>query len=109
MAREPQAALSRLRNFRHLRIQQFFALSAARLGIKEQKMKAHFRLILLASAILWLMVPVFSEEILMQNASTSTAMLSPSWMNNSTAKLQKELIEKNGSSKVRWIARVPHT
>jgi hypothetical protein len=71
-------------------------------------MKAHFRLILLASAILWLTVPLFSEEILMQNASTSAATVSPSWMNDSTAKLQKELTAKYGSQQGPRIERGLH-
>jgi hypothetical protein len=71
-------------------------------------MKAHFRLILLVSTILRLTVPLFSEEILMQNASTSTATVSPSWMNDSTAKLQKELMAKYGSQQGPRIERGLH-
>jgi len=71
-------------------------------------MKPHFRLIVLASAILWLTVPLFSEEILMQNASPSAATVSPAWMNDSTAKLQKELMAKYGSQQGPRIERGLH-
>ena len=39
VAREQQAAFSRLRVFRHLRVQQFPALSRARLGTEEQEIE----------------------------------------------------------------------
>jgi len=71
-------------------------------------MKARFCQTLLAIAILWLAVPVFSEEILMQNASTSIATVSPAWMNDSTAKLQKELIAKYGSQQAPRIEQGLH-
>ena len=71
-------------------------------------MKARFCLTLFASAILWLTTPLFSEEILMQNASTTTATVSPSWMNDSTAKLQKELTAKYGSQQAARIEQGLH-
>jgi len=71
-------------------------------------MRTRLCLTLLTGAILWLTVPLFSEEILMQNASTSAATVSPSWMNDSTAKLQKELIAKYGISQGPRIERGLH-
>src|SRR5580692_3593165 len=57
------------------------------------------RLTLLALAIVCAAVPLFcSEEILMQNATAKTsAAVAPSWMNDSTAKLQTELTAKYGA------------
>jgi len=61
-------------------------------------MKLHLRLLVVA--IVFVTVPIFSEEILMQTASTSAKMptksVSPSWMNNSTSKLRRELAAKYG-------------
>ena len=71
-------------------------------------MKASFRLTLLASTFIWLTVPLFSEEISMQNTSTTAATLSPSWMNDSTAKLQKELTGKYGSQQAPRIEQGLH-
>jgi len=63
-------------------------------------MKERLGLTLLGSILLCVTVPLCSEEILMQNASTpartSATNASPSWMNNSTAKLQNQLIAKYG-------------
>jgi hypothetical protein len=56
-------------------------------------MKDHFYLALLMTAILCFAVPLSSEEILMQTAPTQ-ATVSPSWMNDSTTKLEKELTAK---------------
>src|SRR5580693_7487534 len=57
------------------------------------------RLTLLAIAVLCVTVPLCSEEILMQNASTTakTSAAAPSWMNASTTKLQNELTAKYGA------------
>src|SRR5579872_1998867 len=71
-------------------------------------MKAHFCLTLFASAILWLTTPLFSEETLMQNASTTAAIAPPSWMNDSTAKLKKELTAKYGSQQATRIEQGLH-
>jgi hypothetical protein len=71
-------------------------------------MKASFCLTLLASTFIWLTVPLCSEEILMQNTSTTAAALSPSWMNDSTAKLQKELTGKYGSQQAPRIEQGLH-
>jgi hypothetical protein len=63
-------------------------------------MKEHHRWMLLATILMCVTVPLCSEEILMQNASTpaktSAATASPSWMNGSTTKLQHELTTKYG-------------
>ena len=63
-------------------------------------MKERLRLTLLVSILVCVTVPLCSEEISMQNASipakTSAASVSPSWMNDLTAKLQKELTAKYG-------------
>jgi hypothetical protein len=71
-------------------------------------MKARSCLTLLAGTILWLTVPLCSEEILMQNASTSAATVSPSWINDSSAKLRKELTAKYGSQQDPRIERGLH-
>jgi len=71
-------------------------------------MKARFCLALFASAILWLTMPLFSEEILMPNASTTAAIAPPSWMNDSTAKLKKELTAKYGSQQAARIEQGLH-
>ena len=57
------------------------------------------RLTLLMIAVLCVTVPLCSEEILMQNASTpaKTSAAAPSWMNASTTKLQNELTAKYGA------------
>jgi hypothetical protein len=57
------------------------------------------RLTLLAIAVLYVTVPLCSEEILMQNASTpaKASAAAPSWMNTSTIKLQNELTAKYGA------------
>jgi len=63
-------------------------------------MKECFRLPLLAIALLCVAVPLCAEEILMQNASTpgkTSAAVAPSWMNDSSAKLQNELTAKYGA------------
>ena len=63
-------------------------------------MKERLGLTLLVLAIACVTAPLYSEEILMQNASTpastSAATVSPAWMNNATAKLRTELIAKYG-------------
>jgi hypothetical protein len=63
-------------------------------------MKECLGLTLLGSILLCVTVPLCSEEILMQNASTpaktSAASASPAWMRDSTARLQNELIAKYG-------------
>ncbi len=68
-------------------------------------MKASLYLTLLMTAMVCATVPLFSEEILMQNASTPAKTFAPSWMNNSTTKLQKELIAKNGAQQTQRIDR----
>src|SRR6202030_4249905 len=88
--------------------QRFLALSPARLGTKEQEMKARLYLTLLMTAVLCATVPLSSEEILMQNASTPAKTFAPSWMNNSTTKLQKELIAKYGAQQTDRIDRGLH-
>jgi hypothetical protein len=57
------------------------------------------RLTLLLIAVLCVTAPLCSEEILMQNASTTakTSAAAPSWMNASTTKLQDELTAKYGT------------
>jgi hypothetical protein len=75
-------------------------------------MKVRLGWTLLAAMFIYAVaLPIFSEEILMQNASTpartSTAG-SPSWMNDSTAKLQKELIAKYGPQQQARIERGLH-
>jgi hypothetical protein len=63
-------------------------------------MKPGLRLTLLIAAIVCAAVPLCSEETLMQNASTpakTSAAVAPAWMNDSTAKLQSELIAKYGA------------
>ncbi|HXM60571.1 MAG TPA: hypothetical protein VN950_06915 [Terriglobales bacterium] len=62
-------------------------------------MKDRLRLMLLLTAIVCVALPLCSEEILMQNASIpakTIAAVAPPWMNDSTAKLQSELIAKFG-------------
>jgi hypothetical protein len=72
-------------------------------------MKKRFRLTLLASVLASVAMPLRSEEILMQNASTpaqtSAATVSPAWMNSSIAKLQTELIAKYGNQQKPRIER----
>src|SRR6202451_3134059 len=63
------------------------------------QMKDRLRLMLLLTAIVCVALPLCSEEILMQNASIpakTIAAVAPPWMNDSTAKLQSELIAKFG-------------
>src|SRR5580693_7237399 len=68
------------------------------------------RLTLLAIAVLCVTVPLCSEEILMQNASTTakTSAAAPSWMNASTTKLQNELTAKYGAQQRERIDRGLH-
>jgi hypothetical protein len=69
-------------------------------------MKESLRLTLLATIVACVALPLSSEEIPMQNASTSaTATASPSWMNNSTARLQDELLAKYGAPQRERIER----
>lgn len=70
-------------------------------------MKARFCLALLMTAIPFATVPLFSEEILMQNAPTK-ATVSPTWMNDSTTKLQKELTAKYGAQQKERLDRGLH-
>src|SRR5580693_4220507 len=74
-------------------------------------MKECFRLPLLAIAVLCVAVPLCAEEILMQNASTpgkTSAAVAPSWMNDSSAKLQNELTAKYGAQQRERIDRGLH-
>jgi hypothetical protein len=75
-------------------------------------MNRHLRMTLLATILACVALPLCSEEILMQNASTpaktSTASVSQSWMNNSTAKLQDELVAKFGAQQRGRIERGLH-
>jgi hypothetical protein len=75
-------------------------------------MKKRLSLMLLASVLASVAVPLRSEEILMQNdstpAKTSAAAVSPAWMNNSIAKLQTELIAKYGDRQKPRIDRGLH-
>jgi hypothetical protein len=75
-------------------------------------MKERLGLTLLVLTIVCVTVPLYSEEILMQNASTpastSAATVSPAWMNNATAKLQTELIAKYGDQQQLRIERGLH-
>ena len=73
-------------------------------------MRVRFGLTLLVTAILSVTLPLSSEEILMQNTSTRTsaATASPSWMNDSTARLQKELTAKYGAPQQERINRGLH-
>ena len=75
-------------------------------------MKKRFRLMLLASILASVAMPLRSEETLMQNASTpaktSVAAASPAWMNNSIAKLQTDLIAKYGDQQRARIERGLH-
>jgi hypothetical protein len=59
------------------------------------------------TVILFPTVPLSSEEILMQTAPTQAAV-SPSWINDSTAKLQKELTTKYGAQQGERINRGLH-
>ncbi len=64
------------------------------------QMKDRLRVTLLLTAIVCVALPLCSEEISMQNATTAaktSAAVTPSWMNNSAAKLQSELIAKYGA------------
>jgi hypothetical protein len=73
-------------------------------------MRERFRLMLLV-IIMGIVVPLCSEEILMQNASIpakASVSLSPSWMNNSAAKLQSELIAKYGDQQRNRLERGLH-
>src|SRR4029077_1012064 len=74
-------------------------------------MKPHLCSTLLLTAILYLAVPLCSEEIFMQTAPTkaaSTPTVSPSWINDSTTKLQKELTAKYGAQQRERIDRGLH-
>ncbi len=71
-------------------------------------MKHRLRLTLLATAALCVAVPLCSEEIFMQNASTpakTSAAVAPAWMNDSIAKLQSELTAKYGTQQKLRIER----
>ncbi len=70
-------------------------------------MKQRFLLALLMTVILCPTVPLCSEEILMQTAPTK-ATVSPSWMNDSTAKLQKELTAKYSAQQKERLERGLH-
>src|SRR5271170_2214552 len=71
-------------------------------------MKERLRLTLLA-LIVCAAVPLCSEEISMQNASTpAKTSAAPSWMNTSTAKLQNELVAKYGAQQRERIERGLH-
>jgi hypothetical protein len=70
-------------------------------------MKARLCLSLLMTVILFPTVPLSSEEILMQTAPTQAAV-SPSWINDSTSKLQKELTTKYGAQQGERINRGLH-
>jgi hypothetical protein len=59
-------------------------------------MKKRYCFTLLAAILVCIAVPLCSEEILMQNASTPAKASAPSWINTSTAKLQAELVAKYG-------------
>ncbi len=60
-------------------------------------MKTSFRLTLLLLAVAAFAASVYSQEIVMQNASASTATSAPSWMKDATVKLQNELGAKYGA------------
>ncbi len=68
------------------------------------------RLTLLMIAVLCVTVPLCSEEILMQNASTTakTSAAAPSWMNASTTKLENELTAKYGAQQKPRLERGLH-
>ena len=70
-------------------------------------MKPRFFLAPFMTAMLCLAAPLFSEEILMQTAPAQ-ASVSPSWMNDSTTKLQKELTAKYGAPQRERIDRGLH-
>ncbi len=72
-------------------------------------MKERLRWTLLATILACVALPLSSEEILMQTASTpATANASPSWINNSTTKLQNELLAKYGTQQRERIERGLH-
>jgi hypothetical protein len=75
-------------------------------------MKKRFRLMLLASVLASVAMPLCSQETLMQNASTPAktpaAAVSPAWMNGSIAKLQTDLIAKFGDQQRARIERGLH-
>jgi hypothetical protein len=72
-------------------------------------MKERLRLTLLATILACVALPISSEEIPMQNASTPAMdTASPSWMNNSTARLQDELLAKYGAPQKERIERGLH-
>ncbi len=75
-------------------------------------MKKRHRWMLLAAILMCVTVPLCSEEILMQNASTpaktSAATASPSWMKDSTAKLQHDLTAKYSDQQRTRIERGLH-
>jgi hypothetical protein len=65
-------------------------------------------LTLLVTAILFVAVPLSSEDNFMQTASTSATTSAPSWINDSTTKLQKELTAKYGGQQRERIDRGLH-
>jgi hypothetical protein len=75
-------------------------------------MKERLGLTLLVLTIVCVTVPLYSEEILMQDASTpaktSAATASPAWMNNAISRLQTELIAKYGDQQQLRIERGLH-
>src|SRR5580692_3095573 len=67
------------------------------------------RLTLLLIAVLFATAPLCSEEILMQNASTTAkTSAAPSWMNASTTKLKNELTAKYGAQQKTRLDRGLH-
>jgi hypothetical protein len=60
-------------------------------------MNKNFRLFFLPLMFVFITTALFSEESWMQ-ASTTTAKDQPAWMNDSSSKLQKELLAKYGDS-----------
>jgi hypothetical protein len=75
-------------------------------------MKASLRRTLLVSILLSVALPLCSEEILMQNASTpaktAASNLAPAWMNSSIAKMQNQLVAKYGEQERARIERGLH-
>jgi hypothetical protein len=71
-------------------------------------MKQSLRLILL-TAVVAIAASVCSEEIVMQNPSTAgTSTTSPSWMKDSTTKLQHEMLAKYGEAQQARLDRGLH-
>ncbi len=71
-------------------------------------MKECIRLTLLATILMCVALPLCSEEISMQNASTPAKTSAPSWMKNSAARLQRELMTKYGDQQGPRIERGLH-